>query len=38
MLLREITGLLLLIFIKSDMSFKSFLQSIDYRDDATAFV
>jgi len=38
MLLREIMGLLLLIFIKSDMSFKSFLQSIDYRDDATASV
>jgi len=34
-LLREITGLLLLIFIKSDMSFKSFLQSIDYQDKAT---
>jgi len=36
-LLREVTGLLLLIFIKSDMSFKSFLQSIDYQDEATAF-
>jgi len=36
-LLREVTGLLLSIFIKSDMSFKSFLQSIDYQDEATAF-
>ena len=37
-LLREVAGLLLVIFIKSDMSFKSHLQSIDYRDDAPASV
>ena len=37
-LLREVAGLLLVIFIKSDMSFKSYLQSIDYYDEAPASV
>ncbi|HEY9078821.1 hemerythrin domain-containing protein [Magnetovibrio sp.] len=32
-LLREVSGLLLTVFIKSDMGFKSFLQSIDYQDE-----
>jgi len=33
-LLGEVASLLLLIFIRSDMSFKSYLQSIGYRDEA----
>lgn len=32
MLLRDVTGLLLNIFIKSDMGFKSYLQSINYHE------
>lgn len=33
-LLREVSGLLLVVFIKSDMGFKTFLQSIGFRDEA----